>query len=126
MRRLCASCLVPIDGGRPPRLGPQISHGVCDTCGGELYGELWSAHHLPGRWSGRELAAARRRAGHSSRRMARDIGVAPSTVSRNEHRDRITAYVQRRLYESRRAVYYHSLVRGTAPRTAHTTQQEAA
>jgi hypothetical protein len=112
LRRACASCHVPLYGDRPGIPGEDISHGLCDVCGVEIYGPLWRARTGAARWPGVRLSVALRRAGHSERGLARDIGVSHTTIQRARRRERVTVYVMRRLMDSRRGVYYHSL---TAP-----------
>lgn len=118
MIHACASCHVPLYGHRPARGEEPVSHGSCDTCGAETYKAFWTrmkaASDMPAvhRWSGHRLAEALRKARHSQRQLARELGVAHSTIQRAVTRERLTRYVQRRLMDSRRAAYYHGL---TAP-----------
>lgn len=118
MIRACASCHVPLSGHRPARGDEPVSHGSCDTCGREEWGSLWrrvkaaTRTSVTERWTGARLSLALRRAGHSQRRLARELGVAHSTIQRAVTRERLTRYVQRRLMDSKRAAYYHGL---TAP-----------
>ena len=115
MRRACAGCHVPIDGlGAIPTM--QVSHGSCDTCGGEDYGPLWDFRVGVARWSGKRLARARRGAGHSTRRLASWLGVAHSTVQRAEGRPRLTRYVQRALCDKPAVyAYYRGLTLAAQP-----------
>jgi hypothetical protein len=112
MIHACASCHVPLYGHRPASGEEPVSHGLCNDCGDALYGPLWSSRAGHRRWTGARLSLALRRAGHSQRRLARELGVAHSTIQRAVTRERLTRYVQRRLMDSRRAAYYHGL---TAP-----------
>jgi hypothetical protein len=71
---------------------------MCDTCRLEEYGE-GVVRFKTGiiRWSGARLARARRRAEIDARQLSRWIGVAHTTITRNERRERITAYMTRAL-----------------------------
>jgi hypothetical protein len=108
MRRACSACHVPVDG-----LGAittaDVSHGLCDTCGSEHYADLWIDRVGIGRWPGSRLAQARSLAHHSTRRLAGWLGVAHSTVQRQERRERLTPYMQRRITAAPRV---HALYRG--------------
>jgi IS30 family transposase len=61
-------------------------------------------------WPGSRLAQARSLARHSTRRLAGWLGVAHSTVQRQERRERLTRYMQRRLCDNVRIyALYHGL-----------------
>jgi hypothetical protein len=99
IRRACALCHIAIDG-----LGvitdKQVSHGICDSCGNELYDDLWDRRVGTTRWSGKRLATARARAHHGLRWTAKHLGVAHSTIARAEKREILTPYVQKKLCDA--------------------------
>jgi hypothetical protein len=112
VRRACAKCHVPLYGDRPGIRGEEISHGLCDVCGVELYGELWRGRSGATRWPGVRLRVALRRAGHSRRDLAAELGVPHARVIREAEYPRLSWQFQRMLMDSKRGVYYHAL---TAP-----------
>ena len=111
MRRACCACHIPLDGLGAITDPSQVSHGYCDSCGGEFYPEDWLDRVGITRWTGAQLARARQLAGHGSRRTAQLLGVAASTVLRSEKRAHITRYMQRQLCD---APVIHALYRGLA------------
>jgi hypothetical protein len=108
IRRACCDCHVPLDGlGAITTRG--VSHGFCMTCGIRWHGDFWEGSD-DARWTGDRLARARRLAQHGTRRTAKLLGIAPSTVRRSERRPRITRYVQRALcHATSTYAYYHGL-----------------
>ncbi len=112
MRRACCVCHIPLDGRGAITTPSLVSHGLCDSCGLETYGpSLWPDRVGIARWTGAEFERARSLAHHGTRRTAKLLGIAPSTVRRSERRPRITKYVQRKLCDRPDIhAYYRGLI----------------
>ncbi len=106
-RRGCAGCHGALDGGRPPIIQENVSHGICGLCGPELYGSLWRGKTPPGRWPGSRLARAVALAGDSPAVVADGLGVSPERVEAALTSEWLPADLQRRLVDSGWATYYH-------------------
>lgn len=114
MRSACCVCHVPLDGGGAitDDHGLSVSHGLCDSCGGEEYGDLWCGRVGVTRWPSSRLAEARSLAAHSTYRLARLIGTTRSAIRWAETRERLTRRVQLALCDAPAVYAYYDALTG--------------
>ncbi len=108
-RTVCGRCYVPTDNGQPVA-GQADASRPCRTCTAELGGLVVDSTKGE-RMTGAELGHARELGGQSAERLGELLGVAGSTILRNEGKSRITAYLQAQIMNHSIGAFYWALTR---------------